>query len=110
MLRLVLIYLTCAIHGEIKVVGDEVLPTSRLSIWLTSLDTNRTYQSMYGDPSPRLDSRKHFVVEGLAAGTYEMNVAVNEPGQSYTTRIYQQQVTVADNAVSEMTITIKPKP
>jgi len=104
-LRLVIKYLTGAIHGEIKVEGDEVLPSSRLSIWLTPLDTNRTYQSANGDPSPRLDSRKRFVVEGLAAGTYEVNVAVYG-----TNRVYKQEVTVADNAVSEMTITIKTKP
>jgi len=48
--------------------------------------------------------------QGLAAGTYEVSVAVFEPGRFDTSRIYKQQVTVADNTVSEITITIKAKP
>jgi hypothetical protein len=110
-LRLVVKYLTGAIHGEIKVEGDELMPNTRLSIWLTNLDPNRTgYHSSWGDPSVQLDSRKRFVVQGLAAGTYEVNVAVYEPGRSDTNRIYKEQVTVTDNAVTEITITIKAKP
>ena len=110
-LRLVVKYLTGAIHGEIKVEGDELLPSSRLSIWLNPLDTNRaSYHSATGDPTPRLDSRKRFIVEGLAAGTYEVNVAVYDPGRPDTSKVYKQEVTVADNAVSEMTITIKTRP
>lgn len=104
-LRLVVKYLTGAIHGEIRVEGDEEIPSSRLSMWLTPVDSIRSWYSTSGDPSPRLDSRKRFVVEGLAAGTYEVNVAVYG-----TNRVYKQEVTVADNAVSEMTITIKTKP
>lgn len=110
-LRLVVKTLTGAIEGQIKVEGDEVIPNSRLSIWLTLLDNNRTwYQNTSAPPSPQLDSRKRFRVEGLAAGTYEVNVAVYEQGRYETSRIYKQQVTVADNAVSEVTVTIKTKP
>lgn len=107
-LRLVVKYLTGAIRGQIKVEGDELIPNSRLSVWINSLDTIRTWsQSTSGDQSPQLDSRKRFTVEGIAAGTYEVNVAVYEQGRPETTRTYKEQVTVADNAVSEVTITIK---
>jgi hypothetical protein len=50
------------------------------------------------------------VVQGLAAGTYQLNVAVYDPGRYETNRIYKQQVTVNDNTVSEVTVTIKTKP
>lgn len=110
-LRLVAKYLTGAIHGEIKVEGDEVLPSSRLSVWLTPLDTSRTwYHSTSGDQSPRLDSRRRFEAQGLAAGIYEVNVAVYEPNRYETSRVYKQQVTVNDNMVSEVTVTIKARP
>jgi len=110
-LRLVVQYLTGAIHGQIKVEGDELMPNSRLSLWINPLDANSTwYQSTSRNPSPELDSRKRFAVQGLAAGTYEVNVAVYEAGRYDTNRIYKQQVTVADNSVSEVTITIKTKP
>jgi hypothetical protein len=50
------------------------------------------------------------VVQGLAAGTYQLSVAVYDPGRYETNRIYKQQVTVTDNTVSEVTVTIKTKP
>ena len=109
-LRLFVKYLTGAIHGEIKVEDDESLPNSRLSIWFTPLDTNRTWYQSTGNPSPQLDARKRFMIEGLSAGTYEVSVAVYEPGRYETSRIFKQQVTVTDNNVSEVTITIKSKP
>ena len=106
-LRLVVKYLTGAIRGQIKVEGDELLPNSRLSIWINSLDP-AGFEHQMGN-TPQLDSRKRFAMEGLAAGTYEVNVAVYEPGRSDTTRIFKEQVTVTDNAVSDVTITIKNK-
>ena len=110
-LRIVVKYLTGAIHGEVKVEGDEISPDARLSLWLNPVDANRTlYQSTSGNSSPRIDSRRRFVVEGLAAGTYELNVAVYEPGRAETNQVYKQQVTVSDNAVSEVIFTIKTKP
>ena len=105
--RLVAKYLTGSIRGQIKVEGDELLPNSRISIWFSPLDPNG-YQHPSGN-TPQLDSRKRFTIEGLAAGTYEVNIAVYEPERYDTNRIYKQQVTVNDNAVSEVTITIKPK-
>jgi Carboxypeptidase regulatory-like domain len=108
--RLVVKLLTGAIHGQIKVEGDD-LPASRISVWLTYLDDARQgEQFSMGNSSPQLDSRKRFVVEGLAAGTYEVNVAVFDPGRQDTSKVIKQQVTVADNAVSDVTITIKSKP
>jgi len=109
-LRLVAKYLTGAIHGQIKVEGDELLPNTRLSIWITTLDPSRPGYQSNGGNSPQVDSRKRFAIQGLAAGTYEVSVAVFEPGRFDTSRIYKQQVTVADNTVSEITITIKAKP
>src|SRR5215213_1797527 len=107
-LRLVFKYLTGSIHGEVKVEGDEPLPNARISVWISFIDPAHPgeYHSA-GNSSPQLDSRKRFVVQGLAAGTYEVNVGVFEPGRTDTNRIYKQEVTVIDNAVSEVTVTIK---
>ena len=109
-LRVVTKYLTGAIHGEIKVEDDESLPSSRLMISLTPLDANRTWYQSLRNSSPQLDSRKRFMIQPLAAGTYEVSVAVIEPGRYDLSRSVKQQVTVTDNAVSEVTITIKSKP
>src|SRR5215216_2719243 len=108
--RLVVKYLTGAIHGQIKVEGDE-LPGSRMTVWINYLDDTRPGESFsMGNSSPQLDSRKRFTVEGLAAGTYEVNVAVFDPSRQDTNRVFKQQVTVVDNAASDVTITIKAKP
>jgi len=109
-LRLVVKFLTGAIHGQIKVEGDE-LPGTRMTVWINYLDDTRQGESYsMGNSSPQLDSRKRFTVEGLAAGTYEVNVAVFDPSRQDTNRIVQQQVTVVDNVASDVTITIKAKP
>lgn len=107
--RLVVKFLTGSIHGQIKFEGDEV-PASRLSVWITNIDDNRQNDSFsMGNSSPQLDSRKRFTVEGLAAGTYEVKVMLFAGNGQYTQTI-KQQVTVVDNAASDVTITIKPKP
>jgi protocatechuate 3,4-dioxygenase beta subunit len=106
--RLVVKYLTGAIHGQIRIENDEPLPVSRISVWINFTDPARQGPSYFtSGSSPQLDSRKRFVVEHLAPGTYEVNVAVFEPGRMDTTRVYKQEVAVMDNAVSDVTITIK---
>ena len=111
-LRLVVRTLTGAIRGQVNVDGDELLPNSRVSVWISRIDESRPgIQYMpAGGSSPQLDSRRRFMMQGLEAGTYEVNVAVFEPGRQDTNRIYKQQVAVADNAVSEVTVTVKTKP
>ena len=109
--RLVVKYLTGAIHGQIKVEGDEVIPSQRLSVWITRVDPNRPDDEMHsGNSMPQVDSRKRFAVDGLAAGTYVVNVAVFDPNRQDSQKIFKQEVTVTDNAVSEVTITVKSKP
>lgn len=108
--RVVVKLLTGAIHGQIKFEGDE-LPGTRMSVWITYVDDIRRGESFsMGNSSPQLDSRKRFTVEGLAAGTYEVNVAIFDPSRQDTNRLFKQQVTVVDNVASDVTITIKAKP
>jgi hypothetical protein len=108
--RLVAKYLTGAIHGQVKVEG-ELLPGSHMVVWITYLDENGTPDQFgMGNSQPQLDSRRRFTAQGLAAGTYQVNVTVFEQGRQDSTSIFKQQVTVLDNAVSEVTITVKAKP
>jgi len=69
-----------------------------------------SHRVMNMNSNPQIDSRGRFLIEGVAGGTYEINVAVFEPDRADTNRIFKQQVTVADNSVSEVTMTIKLKP
>jgi hypothetical protein len=82
-----------------------------MTVWINYIDDTRQGESFsMGNSSPQLDSRKRFTVEGLAAGTYEVNVAVFDPSRQDTSRVFKQQVTVVDNVASDVTITIKAKP
>ena len=110
-LRLVFKLLTATIRGQIKV-EDGVLPESaRLSVWVQQVDDGGSLHGMInGNSSPQVDSRGRFLIEGVAGGTYEINVGVFESGRYDASRIFKQQVTVADNSVSEVTVTIKLKP
>ena len=75
------------------------------------MDESRSlYRVTTGDSSPRIDSRGRFLIEGLAGGTYEINIAVFEEGRSDSNRIFKQQVTITDNSVNDVTMTIKLKP
>ena len=105
------INLTGAIRGQLKVEDGELPPSKQLSVSVFLLnDDLTTCKNTSSDTSPQVDSRGRFFLEGLAAGTYEVHVAVFEPGQRRTENIYQKQVTVVDNTVSEVTITLKLKP
>jgi hypothetical protein len=56
-----------------------------------------------------VDSRGHFIVEGVAAGTYEVNANVFIPDarKSFSAK---QQVNVSDGVVSEVTLNIDLTP
>jgi hypothetical protein len=90
------------IRGIVKVENGD-LPPGQISIWFTNPVKDPT--SSVHMPSPQVDSRGHFVVEGLTAGTYEINASLFVPG-SRVRPSGKQQVTVTDGAVTEVTITL----
>ena len=109
--RLVAKHLTGSISGQIKVEGGELPPGSYVVVWITYLNENGVSDPYgMGNSQPQLDARRRFVVQGLAAGTYEVNVRVLEAGREEAFREFRQKVTVVDNTASEVTITIKSKP
>ena len=109
-LRLVVKYLTGVIRGQVKVEGSDSLPAGRINVWVNPVDDGHGTSRRISNNSPQVDSRGRFLVEGLAAGMYEINVALFEPGRYDTTQVYKQQVAVTDNTVSEVVITMPAKP
>jgi len=107
-IRLVAKLQTATIRGQVKVEDGELPANARFSIWLAPVDqSNRV---IHTNGSAQIDSRGRFLIEGLGAGSYEINIAVFENGRNDTSRIFKQQVTIADNSVSEVTVTIKLNP
>ncbi len=110
-LRLIIKMLTATIRGQVKVEDGELPANMHMSIWLQPLGESRpSFRVMSTNSSPQIDSRGRFLIEGIAAGTYEINIGVFESDRFDTNRVFKQQVTVADNSVSEVTVMIKLKP
>ena len=59
---------------------------------------------------PEVDSRGRFLIERLAAGTYELSVMIGQLCAHALDDVARQQVTVTQNGVSEVTLTVNLKP
>ena len=105
-LRLVVRQLTGAIRGQVKIEGGELPRSSYLFVSIAQID---------GTPEPsqrseQVDSRGRFYIQGLAAGKYEVKVTSYGPGVfSIGSNESKQEVTIADNAVTEVVLTLKLK-
>ena len=111
-LRVVLKYtkLSGAIRGQVKVENGELPPVSQLWLSLWPLEENLEPKRSHSIPSPQLDARGRFFMEGLPAGHYRVSVQVLQPGSNRMSEPTQQRVTVNDDMVTEVTLTIKAKP
>ena len=104
-IRLIVKHLTSAIRGQVKIEGGELPSSARMYISITFLDDNDPNRSSRNEEP---DARRRFFAQGLAAGRYEVKANVFIPGRmlvSDETKI----VTVAENSVSEVVLTVKLK-
>jgi hypothetical protein len=104
-LRVVVQYLTGAIRGVVKLQKDDLPPGSQFGISLSFADGQA--RSDFGLPGAHVDSRGRFSLEGLAAGTYDVRVSGTLPGGEYVST--KQQVTVTNNSVSEIVLTLETR-
>ena len=101
---------TGAIRGQIKFENAEPLRAARIIVSISRLNENSSKSRLDGRSSPEVDSRGRFLIERLAAGTYELSVMIGQPGAPALDDVARQQVTVTENRVSEVTVTVKLKP
>ena len=105
--RVVLRYGTGSIRGEVKFENGPLPPGARVSVWITKSDD----ATRGGSPRSGLDSRGRFLIEGVAAGTYELNANAylpqshNKPQPSV-----KQTVTVTEGAVTDVAVTLDLMP
>lgn len=104
-LRVVVQYLNGAVRGVVKFQKGDLPPGSQLGISLSFADGQA--RSDFGLPGAHVDSRGRFSIEGLAPGTYDVHVSGTLPGGEYVTA--KQQVTVTNNAVSEIVLTLETR-
>ena len=99
--------LTGAIRGQVKIDG-ELPPNARIVVWLNFADEARAPRASF--PTPEVDSRGRFLVERLPAATYELRAAVFVSGKRLSRDDPKQVITVTDNSVTDVTLTVKLKP
>lgn len=104
-LRLVVKCHRGGIQGILKIENGDSLARERIQVFVTRVGDER-FESL-----AQFDARGRFSVDGLKAGVYELSAVayVNASGKHPSVK---QQVVVADNQVSEVTLTLDlgPKP
>lgn len=108
-ITVILAYGTGSIRGEVKIENGPLPQGARFAIGIQKVGGT-------GDPRPfsrpnNVDVRGHFLIEGVAAGTYELNVHVNIPGRG-TVPSVKQLVTVSEAVTTDVDVTVdlKSKP
>lgn len=105
--RVVLAYGTGSVRGSAKVNGGALPPGTRLFVLARRTGTD----SAAVTASAEVDPRGSFVLEGLAAGEYELVLGAGRPGAAGGAMRFsaaRQTVRVADDSASEVTLVFEP--
>jgi hypothetical protein len=98
-LRVIVTYGNATIRGVVKLENGSLPDGGRIILRVSK--PGETQANFRG---ATVDARGHFLVDGLAAGTYELTASVTTGTPPM--RSVKKEVTVADGAVTEITITI----
>lgn len=103
-LRVVVAYGNATIRGVVKLENGTLPAGGRMYVRVT-----KPPDQFSNLQSPEVDSRGHFVMEGLVAGSYEVNVIAFVPGSQTRSVSGKQLVSVAEGSVTEVMLTIDLK-
>jgi len=104
-IRIVVTYSNGSIRGVIKTENGTLPANGRFIVQLA-----KPAEPNGGQQPVNADSRGHFLVEGLAAGSYELRVIAYVPDSRQRAQSAKQLVTVTDGATTEVTVTIDLTP
>ena len=104
-ITLVLGYGTASIRGEVKFENGPLPPDARVAIWVKR--STETAEPGYNSRPYNLDVRNHFLIDGLAAGTYDLYVNVYVPGRRLPPA--KQVVTVPEGGTTDVEVTVDLK-
>jgi protocatechuate 3,4-dioxygenase beta subunit len=108
-LRLVMTFSNGSIRGVVRIENGTLPPTARISVQITKAGEQGQFAR-----AVEVDARGHFLVEGLAAGTYELRAAAYSP-EMQRQRVRppmsaKQIVIVNEGAAAEVTLTLDLTP
>jgi 5-hydroxyisourate hydrolase-like protein (transthyretin family) len=101
-IRLVVTISNSSIRGIIKIENGTLPPDARFVVQAGRPDDPEA--SFRG--GTEADARGHFLIEGLAAGTYEVSVIMFAPNMRRRAPQAKQMVTVTDGAATDVLITL----
>jgi hypothetical protein len=100
--RMVINYGSATVHGIIKAENGELPASARFFVRVT-----KAGEKTSNIRPPQVDSRGHFIMEGLPGGVYDFVVTVAGPSPGGTPwPSAKQQVNIVDGVVNEVTITL----
>jgi len=102
-LRLFVTYSNGSISGLVKIVNGPLPAGARIWVQVTK---SAEAELGFGVGSAEADARGRFLLEGLAAGTYDLTVFSSVPNSRTRPPMTKQSVTVTDGAVTELTVTL----
>jgi hypothetical protein len=102
--KIIVRYGTGSIRGEVKFENGQLPGNARVVVWIKKLGENESNSRPYN-----LDARGHFLIEGVAAGSYELNVSVNGLGGRRPSPTAKQLIEVSEGAVTEVTVSLDLK-
>ncbi len=97
--RVIFAYGSAKIRGVIKFENGAMPPNAQIGVRLA-----KPGEQFSMIPSPQVDARGLFLIEGVPAGVYELTVAIIRP--SVPSRSVKQEVSVQDGVVTDVVVTI----
>jgi hypothetical protein len=101
--RVVVTYGTATIRGVVKFENGSLPTGAQCAVRLVKPGETSPDMTMWAS---QVDLRGHFVIEGVAAGSYELSVSAYIPSLRNKEPSARQQISVADGAVTEVTVTL----
>jgi hypothetical protein len=100
--KIIVSYGSGSVRGEVKLVNSNLLQGRRVVVWLKRLgDTGSNFRSY------EMDARGHFLIKGVAAGSYELNVNVNGPERLLPS--VKQLISVSEGTATVVDLTLDLK-
>jgi hypothetical protein len=100
--KIIVRYGTGSIRGEVKLENGPLPPGGRISVWIKKVGDTESNFRQYN-----ADARGHFLIEGIPAGSYELNVSANIlRGRGPTTK---QLIEVSEDTVTNAVVTLDLK-
>jgi len=101
--KIIVSYGTGSIRGEVKLENGPLPTGGRIVVWIKKLgDAEQNFRPY------NLDARGHFLIEGVAAGNYELNVNANIPGRRATPGA-KQPIVVSEGTATDVVLTLDLK-